>query len=89
MSIVTEKPVSKLEEKELETLREIQSKTQALLTELGEIELNKISLENRRENALKFLEELQQQEKEYQTSLTEKYGKISLNPENGEFTSLG
>ena len=89
MSIVTEnKTVTKLEEQELAQLREIQSKTQALITELGEIELNKINLESRRENAMGYLAELQKQEKEFTTTLSEKYGRISVNPENGEIDPL-
>ena len=46
METVTENQV--LTEEELQTLKTIQEETQALIAELGEIELIKIQLENRR-----------------------------------------
>lgn len=84
--IVTEKQF--LTQEELQTLKNIQSQTQDLILELGEIELIKIQMENRYNNAKLFLSELSKQENEFNSSLFEKYGKFSLNPENGEITKL-
>lgn len=84
--IVTEKQF--LTQEELQTLKNIQSQTQNLILELGEIELIKIQMENRYDNAKLFLSELSKQENEFNSSLFEKYGKFSLNPENGEITKL-
>ncbi len=53
MSIVTEQKF--LTEEELASLKEIQSNTQALIAELGEIELVKLQLESRHESAKKYL----------------------------------
>jgi hypothetical protein len=86
MSIVSEKKF--LTEEEKNTLKEIQTNTQALIAELGEIELVKIQLESRRDNAKKFLTELGEKEQEFTQSVFEKYGKASINPETGEITPV-
>ena len=86
MSIVSEKKF--LTEEEKTSLKEIQTKTQALIAELGEIELIKIQLEERHANAKKFLGELGEKEKEFTQTVFEKYGKASINPETGEITSV-
>ena len=77
-----------LTEKEKNTLKNIQQKTQALITELGEIELIKIQIENRYQEAKKFLIELSDKEKEFSQSIIDKYGKSNINPETGEITSM-
>jgi hypothetical protein len=87
MSIVTEKQF--LTEEELQTLKNIQDQTQALVLELGEIEMIKIQIENRYNNAKQFLSDLSQQEQNFTQSIFEKYGKASVNPETGEITKVG
>jgi hypothetical protein len=62
MSIVSEKKF--LTEEELTTLKQIQSDTRALIAELGEIELIKLQVEKRHENAKIFLNELGEKETE-------------------------
>jgi len=86
MSIVTEKKF--LTEEEKNTLKEIQTSTQALIAELGEIELIKIQLEERYANAKKFLTELGEKEKEFTQSVFNIYGRVSINPETGEITPV-
>jgi hypothetical protein len=86
MSIVSEKKF--LTEEELTTLKTIQSNTRTLILELGEIELTKLQIENRYDNAKQFLSNLSTQEKEFTDSIIKKYGKASINPENGEITLL-
>jgi hypothetical protein len=86
MSIVSEKKF--LIEEELQTLQKIQSQTKALIAELGEIELIKLQLENRHEIAKKFLNDLSISEQEFTQLVFEKYGKVNLNPDNGEITGL-
>jgi hypothetical protein len=86
MSIVSEKKF--LTEEEKNTLKEIQSNTQALIVELGEIELIKIQLEERHANAKKFLTELGEKEKEFTQSVFNTYGRVSINPETGEITPV-
>lgn len=86
MSIVSEKKF--LTEEEKNTLKEIQSNTQALIVELGETELIKIQLEERHANAKKFLTELGEKEKEFTQSVFNTYGRVSINPETGEITPV-
>lgn len=86
MSIVSEKKF--LTEEEKNTLKEIQSNTRALIAELGEIELIKIQLEERHLNAKNFLADLGAQEKTFTQSILNIYGKVHINPETGEITSL-
>jgi hypothetical protein len=84
MSIVSEKKF--LTEEEKTTLKELQQNTQTLIGELGEIELIKLQLENRSENAKKFLSELTEKEKTFTQLVFEKYGKSNIDPETGEIT---
>jgi len=86
METVTEKKV--LEESELNQLKELQDKTKALVFELGEIEMIKIQLDIRRKQAEEFLSSTSLEEQELTEKLIEKYGKSSINPENGEITKL-
>ena len=86
MSIVTEKQF--LTQEELQTLKNIQNQTQSLILELGEIEMIKIQIESRYQNAKQFLSSLATQEDEFTQSVFEKYGKTSVNPETGEITKI-
>lgn len=75
----------KLTKDELKSLTDLQQKNAALVTELGSIELVNIGLEERRENAEKFLLELREEEKELAKKLEDKYGQGSINLDAGEF----
>jgi hypothetical protein len=86
MSIVSEKKF--LTEEELTTLKEIQSNTRALISELGEIELIKLQVENRHNIAKQFLSDLSTKEKEFTDSIFTKYGRANINPEDGEITLI-
>ncbi len=86
MSIVTEKKF--LTEEEKQTLKQIQNNTQTLILELGEIEMIKIQLEERQQNARNFLKETTDLEKGFSSSLFEKYGKVSVNPETSEIIQV-
>jgi hypothetical protein len=79
---VTEKKF--LTEEEKTTLKDLQSKTESLVVELGEISLIKIQVENRYETAKSYLTEISNQEKEFTKTLFDKYGKFNLDPETGE-----
>ena len=80
--------MEKLTTEELQKLQNLQDKGQALINELGQIEVAKISLEIRREKAKQTLAELQQEEIDYGKQMSEKYGPISVNPETGEITKV-
>ena len=86
MPIVTEQKF--LTEEELTSLKDIQTKTQSLIAELGEIELIKLQLEERHNSAKVFLTELQNQEQDFSKSTFDKYGKVSVNPETGEIVPM-
>jgi hypothetical protein len=86
MGIVTEKKF--LTNEELKQLKDIQAETQAIVLEFGEIEMIKIQIESRHENAKAFLSELSTKEKEFTQSIFEKYGKSNLNPETGEINKI-
>jgi hypothetical protein len=86
MSIVSEKKF--LTEGELAVLKEIQSNTSTLIFELGEIELVKLQVENRYNNAKQLLNDLSTKEKEFTNSIYTKYGKVNINPENGEIMPM-
>ena len=85
MSIIKEVTEQKfLTEEEKTTLKDLQSKTESLVVELGEISLIKIQVENRYEIAKSYLTEVSNQEKEFTKTLFDKYGKFNLDPETGE-----
>ena len=86
MPIVSEKKF--LTKEELKSLREIQEKTQSVVIELGEIELYKIRLEERYNTVKEFLNELKNIEENFSKLVTDKYGKINLDPKTGEITNL-
>ena len=86
MGIVTEKQF--LTPEELKTLKTIQQSTQAIVLELGEIEMIKLQLENRYQLAKQTLSDLSNQEQTFTQNVFEKYGKCSINPETGEITNL-
>ena len=86
MGIVTEKKF--LTQEELNVLKSLQQETQAIIIELGEIEMIKLQIGNRYESVKEFINELSSKEKEFHQSIFEKYGKSSVNPETGEITKV-
>lgn len=80
--------IKKLTQEELQQIQDIQNKTQSITVELGHIELLKIQLKLRRDNAEGFLKELGQEEKVVVSALEAAYGKGSIDLEKGEFVPL-
>ena len=78
----------KLTQEELQQIEAVKQKSQAVVQELGQIELSKLNLKSRREGVLAFLEELKQEEKALAEALETAYGKGSIDLEKGEFTPL-
>ena len=76
----------KFSQEELQQLATLQSSYQQITFSMGLISLQKISLNTREQPVLQTLSDLRTQESELATTLTEKYGKGSLNVETGEFT---
>lgn len=76
----------KLTQEELQTLQELQQQRQAVIVELGSLELTQMELDNKREEIETFYSELKAKEQEYGKTLSEKYGNGSIDLEKGEFT---
>jgi hypothetical protein len=75
----------KLTEEELQKIGELQQKNNAVVAELGQIELIKMNVHARREAAEKYLAELREEEDTLGKELSDKYGSGSINLETGEF----
>jgi hypothetical protein len=75
----------KLSQEELQQVKDLQAKSQAVTSELGQIELFKIQIKERRRNVEEYLKELEQEEKTLAEYLESVYGKGSINLEQGEF----
>lgn len=67
---------------QLQSVRELQ---QALITELGQIEFNKILLATRHEEIQAKILTLQKEQQVFVQGLNNKYGSISINIEDGTF----
>jgi len=69
----------KLSEKELQILKELQTKGNQLIFTLGQIEAQKASVFNQ-------IQEVQKEQDKLGKELQEKYGDGNINLETGEFT---
>jgi K+/H+ antiporter YhaU regulatory subunit KhtT len=76
----------KLTKEEMSQIETIKQKSQAIVQELGQLELLRLDLRSRKDNALAFLEELRQEEKDLAQALEAAYGKGTIDLEKGEFT---
>ena len=76
----------KFTEEELKSLQELQGTYNQITLAMGQLSLSRIGLDAREEALKATLAETQTKENELAKSLTEKYGKGSLNIETGEFT---
>ena len=85
MSIITEK--KSITTDELTTLRGIQEETQTLVFTLGEIEIMRLQLNERHDEAKKQLLDLTNRENAFNEIVSQKYGDIDLDPLTGEFTT--
>ena len=77
--------MSKLEEKELKSLQENQGKINQIVSNMGAISIQKINLEKSKESLLSELQKIETEQNDIKKELEEKYGKISVNLESGEF----
>ena len=78
--------MANITEEELRQLQQIKQNFNVVVEELGRIEFQKITLEERSSAARQYLADYREAEKEALASLTEKYGDISINLETGEIT---
>ena len=77
--------LTKLSQEVIDQIKSIQQKNQAIEAELGQIELVKLAVKQRRLNAEQFLSELKDEEKTLAEFLEEEYGNGTINIEEGIF----
>lgn len=75
----------KLTQEEVTQIKNIQDRMQAVQTELGQLELAKMDLANRRKNVEEYLQETRATEVDLVKELEEKYGKGTVNLGTEEF----
>ena len=75
----------KLSQEELQQITDLQARNRAIVQEFGEIELVKLSIERRVENAKQYLTDLRQSEADFGKALSEKYGDGTVDLSTGEF----
>ena len=73
-------------QEELTKLRDLQSKTSQVISAFGQLKISEINLKNQTDYLSNELDSLKKEEKDLATSLSEKYGKGTLNAETGEFS---
>ena len=76
----------KFTEEEVQSLQNLQRTYQQITLAFGQLAVSKLALEERDANLKNALADTKNKENELAKSLTEKYGKGSLNIETGEFT---
>ena len=75
----------KLTRKEIDSLKEIQQKNNAIVAEFGNLRIAKLQLDAREAELVKFFNDLKEEEAEMGKTLSDKYGVGSINIESGEF----
>jgi stress response protein YsnF len=73
---------------ELQTLRNLQQKRDKLTIDFGYIEFQIQELELQKETLVEYLTQLKQEEIQVGQEITNKYGKGSVDLNNGEFTVI-
>lgn len=86
--------MAQLTQEELQSIKDLQSKYNQTLFEIGVAEAQRLALhdqveklESNKKALLNDLASIEQKENDLVKSLQEKYGTGSINPENGEITS--
>ena len=78
--------IKKFTEEEINTLKSFQSRMEQVITSLGRVNYSRIKLDDQ-ENVLKDeIKKIEKEEQELAQTLTNKYGKGSLDIETGTFT---
>lgn len=87
--------MAQLTQEELQSIRDLQSKYNQTLFEIGVAEAQSLALkgqierlESNKKELLKDLESIEQKENELTKSLQDKYGTGAINPETGEITPI-
>ena len=75
----------KLKSEELKQIKEIQARMKAVQEELGLLELQKLELEQRKENAFTYLKETRKMEEDLAKILQHTYGEGTIDLNKEEF----
>lgn len=78
----------KLSQQQLQQLRTIQQNNQAVIQELGQIEIAKLQLKKRQQVAQQYFEDLLEQQQTVAQEIEDVFGKGTVDIETGEFTAL-
>jgi hypothetical protein len=78
---------TKLTVEEVEKLQDIQQKNAAVASELGNLEIAKLQIENRKAEIIDFYNTLKEKEQIFGKELSDKYGNGSIDLDKGEFIS--
>lgn len=78
----------KLSQQQLQQIKTIQQNNQAVIQELGEIEIAKLQLKKRQQIAQQYFEDLLQQQQTVAQEIEDTFGKGTVDIETGEFTAL-
>jgi hypothetical protein len=84
-SEVSGQPI-KFTQEEINSITELQNKTQSVVFQLGQLKLSEMQLESRLEELKQNLTSIETEETTLADSFSKKYGIGSLNIETGEFT---
>lgn len=76
----------KLTEKELDQLKEYQTKANEIVNTLGQIEIQKAILEGNSTSLISEMADLREKQNKLAKELQEKYGDGDINLDTGEFT---
>ena len=80
--------IKKFTEEEINTLKSFQSRMEQVITSLGRVNYSRVKLDDQ-ENVLKDeIKKIEKEEQELAQTLTNKYGKGSLDIETGTFTPI-
>jgi hypothetical protein len=93
MAIIKKRNMAQLTQEELQSVKDLQSKYNQTLFEIGVAEAQRLTLleqieklESNKKALLGDLATIEQKENDLAKSLQEKYGTGSINPETGEIT---
>ena len=76
----------KFTQEEINSITELQNKTQSVVFQLGQLKLSEMQLESRLEELKQNLTSIENEETSLADTFSKKYGVGSLNIETGEFT---
>lgn len=75
----------KLTEEELKSIKDFQERNNAVVSELGNLEITALQVKARRKEIEDYYNELKEEENKFGKELSEKYGNGTINLEKGEF----